>query len=145
MKKVYLILLMVVAWIGGVTAQENTLIPPQQVIRELIQAAKANDLGNFSTRLDCGAVAMGPHGRSIEETVAFLRSIELDTVEILGTSTLSIPPPRRQQVMLRAPDYEIRFDLELRQSEIALGERAYSHRKLPIPPHYVVTEIHQHP
>ena len=145
MRHVLSITLVATGWLNCAAAGEVTPIPPAKVVEQLVDAAKANDLNALARRLDCGKVAMGPHGRSLADTVAFLRTIELDTAEIMGTSTPMTPAPEHERVTLRTADREFRFDLELRGSMLVLGEKPYSHREITAAPHYVVTEIHQHP
>lgn len=144
MKKLCLLALLAVVWVDAPAAGNTVPVPPVQVIYDLIAAAKANDLDAFARHLDCGKVAMGPHGRSLANTIMFLRSIDLDTAEVLGTSTGATRPPPGESVILRTRDDEFRFDLELRASELLLGERPYSHREVKAPAHYMVIEIHQH-
>lgn len=141
-------LFMAVAWSASLAAADAGQfhpVPPVQVTRELVQGALANDLDAVALRLDCAKVAMGPHGRSLADAVTFLRTVDLDTAELLGTSVRRTPPPEHERVVLRTPDHEFRFDLELRDRELLLGEAPYSHRELGTAPRYVVTEIHQHP
>lgn len=143
MRKLALFLALASAWLAD--AGQVHPVPPVQVIRELVQGALANDLDAVALRLDCGKLAMGPHARSLADAVTFLRTVDLDTAELLGTSAHGTPPPEHEHVMLRTPDGEFRFDLELRDSELVLGATPYSHRELGTAPRYVVTEIHQHP
>ena len=133
-------------YLGAVMAEQTAPNPPTEVIRSLVQAAKANDLDQVLRRIDFSNVAIGMHGRSGTNAVSLLRSIDLSSAELVGRSKpLAGPAPIHEHVIVRTSGAEMRFELKLRDSETVLGTKPYEHVNKPVDPHYVVTEIHPHP
>ena len=137
--------LVVSSYFSTVVAEEVAPNPPTEVVRSLIQAAKANDLDKVLYGMDFSNVAIGMHGRSGTNAVTLLRSIDTSSVEFVGRSTPLTPVPTHEHVIVRTPNAEMRFELKLRDTDTVLGARPYEHLNKPVTPHYVVIEIHPHP
>jgi hypothetical protein len=137
--------LVVASYVSAVGAEEVVPNPPTQVVRSLIQAAKANDLDGVLYRMDFSNMAIGMHGRSGTKAVALLRDIDLSNVELVGRSAPATPLPTHEHVIARTPSGKMRFELKLLETEAIPGAKPYETIKKPVAPHYVVTEIHPHP
>ncbi len=137
-----MLVLVLSAGLGFAVAEEAPTTPPTQVVRNLIQAAKANDLDKVLHRMDFSSVAKGMHGRSGTDAVTLLRSVDLSKAELVGQSTPSAPD--HEHVILRSGNTEMRFELKLRATKTVVGDAPYEHLKKTVNPHYVVTEIHPH-
>jgi hypothetical protein len=141
MKRTSLLLMLAIAWVSVEAADQLRVTPPAQVVKNLIVGAKANDLDAVLHRVDFAAASMGRHGRTAEDLVAFLRAIELDGTEFVGSSEISTPPPKNASVILRTPTYEMHFRLELHEFHPVKQENLFVPRDFPVEPHYVVVEV----
>ena len=142
MKSIFLILVLALGWLAVAAADEVRVTPPTQVVKDLIEGAKANDLDAVLESVDFAKANLGRHGRTPEDLIAFLRAIELDGAEFIGTSQVPTPPPGKDKVILRTPTYEMLFHLELHDTHAVKQEGRFVPRDFPVEPHYVVTEVH---
>ena len=141
MKIIPLILVVVLGSLVALAGDQGNVTPPTQVVRNLIEGVKANDLDAVLGSVDFAEASLGRHGRAAEDLVAFLRAIELEGAQFVGTSAVSTPPLQEDDVILRTPTYELRFRLELKQSHTVKQEGLFVPRDFPVEPHYVVIEV----
>ena len=87
MKRLPLLLILSLGWLAVVSADQAPITPPPRVVQSLIEGAKANDLDAVLHSVDFAKTALGRHGRSAEDLIAFLRAIELAGAEFLLRST----------------------------------------------------------
>jgi hypothetical protein len=119
-------------------------LSPTATLKALIDAAQRNDLDDVLYHADFPRLALGCHGRSPEDFVAFLRSIDLTEAEVIGRSDDVQPAPMHERVIVQSDGVESRFDLDLRTTRVARESVHAAADEVPAEPHYVVVEVHPH-